>query len=75
MLFGQQRGGSQEGHLPAPRHGNEGGAQRHLGLAEAHIAADQPVHRARADHVLDHGVNGAALVGGFLEAEIVGKVS
>ena len=26
--------------------GDEGGAQRHLGLAEADVAAHQPVHRA-----------------------------
>jgi hypothetical protein len=26
--------------------GNEGRAQGHFGLAETHVAADQPVHRA-----------------------------
>ena len=47
--------------------------KRHLGLAEADVAADQPVHRPRRDHVLDHGMDGGVLVGGFLEAEIVGE--
>jgi hypothetical protein len=73
VLLGQQRGGREEGHLLAAGDRNEGGAQRHLGLAKAHVAADQPVHRARADHVLDHRMDGGALVGGFLEAEVVGK--
>ena len=56
-----------------PMHGNEGRAQGDFGLAEADIAADQAVHRARRNHVLDHGMDGGALVGGFLEAEIVGE--
>ena len=73
VLLGQQGGGRQEGHLLAAGDRDEGGAQRHLGLAEAHVAADQPVHRPRADHVLDHRMDGRALVGGLLEAEIVGK--
>jgi hypothetical protein len=45
VLLGQQRGGRQHRHLLAAVHGHEGGAQRHLGLAEADVAADQPVHR------------------------------
>ena len=42
--------------LLAVHRGDEGGAQRHLGLAEADVAADQPIHRpaggevARAPH-------------------------
>jgi hypothetical protein len=70
VLLGQQRGGRQQRHLLAAGDGHKGGAQGHLGLAEAHVAADQAVHRARADHVLDDGVDGGVLVGGFLKAEV-----
>jgi hypothetical protein len=73
VLLGQQRGGRQKGHLLAAGDGHKGGAQGHLGLAKAHVAADQAVHRARADHVLDDGVDGGVLVGGFFKAEVVGK--
>ncbi len=73
VLLGQQGGGRQQRHLLAAGDGDEGGAQGDLGLAETDVAADQAVHRARADHVLDHGVDGSVLVGGFLEAEVVGK--
>jgi hypothetical protein len=73
VLLGQQRGGRQDRHLLAAVHRHEGGAQRHLGLAEADVAADQAVHRLGADHVLDHGVDGGALVGRLLEAEAGGE--
>ena len=73
MLLGQQRGRRQDRHLLAAVHGDERRAQRDLGLAEADVAAHQAVHRPRADHVLDHGVDGGALVGGFLEAEAGGE--
>ena len=73
VLLGQQRGRRQDRHLLAAHHRDEGGAQRDLGLAEADVAADQPVHRLGADHVLDHGVDRRALVGRLLEAEAGGK--
>ena len=73
VLLGQQRGRRQDRHLLAAVHRDEGGAQRHLGLAEADVAADQPVHRLRADHVLDHRVDRGALVGRLLEAEAGGE--
>jgi hypothetical protein len=73
VLLGEQRGRRQEGHLLAAVHGDEGGAQRDLGLAEADVAAHQAVHRLRADHVLHHGVDGGALVGRLLEAEAGGE--
>lgn len=73
VLLGQQRGRREEGHLLAAGDRDEGGAQRHLGLAEAHVAADQAVHRLGRDHVLHHGVDRGLLVGGFLEAEVVGE--
>ena len=44
VLARQQGRGAYQRHLP-PAHGHdEGGAQRHLGLAESDVAADQPVH-------------------------------
>ena len=73
MLLGQQGGGGQDGDLLAAHDGDERGPQRHLGFAKAHIAADQAVHRARADHVLNHRMDGGALVGGFFKAEVGGE--
>jgi hypothetical protein len=64
-----------EGHLLAAGDGHEGRAQGDLGLAKADVAADQAVHGARADHVLDDGVDGGVLVGRFLKAEVVGEGS
>ena len=43
--------------------------QRDLGLAEADVAADQPVHRALLLHVLGDGVDRTLLVVGLLEGE------
>ena len=50
---------------------HKSGAQRHLGFAKAHIAADQSVHRLGADHVVNHCVNGCALVGCFFKSEVL----
>ncbi len=49
--------------------GLERRAQRHLGLAVAHVAADQAVHRARLLHVGPHGLDRLQLVGGLAEGE------
>ena len=73
VLFGQQRGGHQQRHLLAVRQRHVGGAQRHLRLAEAHVAADQAIHRAAGRHVVDHRLDRAGLVTGFLEAEAFGE--
>ena len=45
MLTAEQRRGRHDCDLEAGHDRDEGGPQRHLGLAEADIAADQPVHR------------------------------
>ncbi|MCY1518552.1 hypothetical protein D9M68_532730 [compost metagenome] len=50
-------------------HGDERGAHRHFGLAEADVAADQPVHRLGGEHVVAHRLDGGLLVRGFLERE------
>ena len=65
--------GHEHGDLLAVGDRDEGGAQGDLGLAEADVAADQPVHRLARLHVLDHRVDGGQLVGRFLEAEAVGE--
>ena len=69
VLAGEQRGRDNDRNLGARHRGNEGGAQRHLGLAETDIAADQPVHRAAGGKVFQHVGDGAGLVLGFGEGE------
>ena len=73
MLLGQQRGGREHRHLAAGTGSHVGRTQRHFRLAEAHVAADQPVHGFGGDQVLHDGMDGGLLVGGFLEAEALGK--
>ena len=48
---------------------DEGGAQRDLGLAEADVAADQPVHRPALAEILDRGLDRGLLVFGLLVGE------
>ena len=69
VLLGQQRGRHQHRHLLAGLRGDEGGAHGHLGLAEAHVAADHAVHGLFAGQVLQHLADGLGLVGGFLEGK------
>ena len=73
MLFAKQRRRAQHGHLLAAGHRAEGGAQGDFGLAEADVAADQPVHRLARAHVVDHRGDGRGLIAGFLETETVGE--
>ena len=69
MLLREQGGRHQHGDLLAGRHRDERGAQRHLGLAEADVAADDPVHGLVGLEVAQHLFDGGGLVGGFLEWE------
>ena len=69
MLVGEHRGGHEHGHLLAVGGGLEGCAHGYLGLSETHIAANKAVHRARAFHILFHGVCGRSLVGSVLVDE------
>ena len=69
VLAGQQGRRADDGHLLAAHGHDEGGAQRHLGLAEADVAADQPVHRLARGQVLEHVVDGAQLVVRLLVGE------
>ncbi len=69
VLLRQDGGGAQHHDLLVVLRRLERRAQRHLGLAEAHVAAHQAVHRARRLHVgLDVG-DGGQLVGRFLVGE------
>ena len=69
VLARQQRRRHHDRDLLAVHRGDEGGAQRHLGLAEADVAADQPVHRPAGRQVVEHRVDGVLLVLGLLIGE------
>ena len=76
VLLGEDRGRDQHHHLLAVRGRLVGGAQCHLGLPVADVAADQPVHRPLGLHVGLHRLDRIGLVGGLpvgeggLEAEL-----
>jgi len=48
-------------------------AQSDFCFAKAYIATHQSVHRARAYHVLNHGMDGCTLVWCFFKTKVVGK--
>ena len=66
MLPGQQGGGGQKGALLAAHHALEGRAQGNFGLAHAHVAAEQAVHRVGLFHVLFDLGGGVELVVGLV---------
>ena len=69
MLLGEQGGGYQDRHLFAAVHRDEGCAHGHFGLAKAHVAAHQAVHRLGREHVGAHSFDGGLLVWGFFKSE------
>ena len=69
VLAREQRRRHHDRDLLAVHRRDEGGAQRHLGLAEADVAADQPVHRPAGGEIVEHGVDGGLLVLGLLVGE------
>ncbi len=71
VLQGQDGGRAEEGGLLAVGHHAQGGAQGHLGLAEADVAADQAVHGEIGLQVGQHPGDGLLLVLGLHEAEIL----
>ena len=73
MLFGQQRGGHQHSDLFAVGHRDKGRAQRHLGLAKAHVAAHQTIHWLAAGEIVERGLDGGGLIGRFLERKALGE--
>ncbi len=74
VLPGEQGGGGDDRHL-LPRHRRDKRrAQGHLGLAEADIAADKPIHRAAAFEIAEHIGNRAFLILGFRPREAVDEL-
>ena len=69
MLAGQQRRGHHDRDLEAVHGGDEGRAQRHLGLAEADVAAHEAVHRAPGAQIGQHRLDAGVLVLGLLVGE------
>ena len=65
VLAGEERGGGDDGDLHAGHGGDEGGAQRDLGLAEADVAADEAVHGLAGFEVLEDVGDGGELVVGL----------
>ena len=61
--------GREDGDLFAFHHRLEGGANRDLGFAEADVAADQAIHRARLFHVALRFGDRLELVGRFPEGK------
>src|SRR5262249_39962861 len=66
MLARQERGGHHDGDLLAVHRRDEGGAQRDFGLAEADIAADEPVHRPAGSEIGQHSGDRRVLILGLL---------
>ena len=69
VLLGEDRRRHQHHHLLAVGGGLDRGAQGDLGLAEADVAADQPVHRPLPLHVALHRLDRLQLVGGLAVGE------
>jgi hypothetical protein len=69
VLLGEDRRGHEHRHLPAVLHRLERGADRDLGLAVAHVAADQAVHGRRRLHVDAHVLDRLELVGRLVVGE------
>ena len=69
VLLGEDRRRHQHHHLLAVGGGLDRGAQGDLGLAEADVAADQPVHRLLGLHVPLDRLDRFDLVGGLAVGE------
>ena len=69
MLAREERGRHHDGDLLAGEHREQACPQGDLGLAEADIAADQPVHGAAAGEIVEHGIDAGGLVLGLLVGE------
>ena len=61
--------GTIDGDLLAAHRRDEGRAQRHLGLAEADVAAHQAVHRLAGAEIVEHRVDDGLLVLGLVVRE------
>ena len=74
MLARQQGRRADQRDLLARHRHDERGAERDLGLAEADVAAHQPVHRLARFEVVQHILDRALLVVGFLVGEAVDEL-
>ena len=74
MLAREQRGRRDDCDLLAAHRRDECGTQRNLGLAEADIAADQPVHRLATFQIAQHIGDRALLILGLLPRETVDEL-
>ena len=70
VLLGEDRRRAEDERLLAVDGGGEGGAHGDLRLAEADVAADEPVHRPRRLEILLHGLDRARLVLGLAVGEL-----
>ena len=70
VLGGEHRRRHQQGDLLLVLHRLEGGPERDLRLAIAHVAADQAVHRLFVLHVDQDLADRALLIGGLFELEV-----
>src|SRR3954466_4763369 len=66
VLTSQQRRRHHDRDLLAVERDRESSPQRHLGLAEANIAADEPIHRPTSLKVFERGIDRAKLIFGFV---------
>ena len=69
MLLRQYSGRDEHSHLFAAHYRLESRSQGHFRLAEANIAAQQPVHRLRLFHVRLDFRHSRQLIGSFLKRE------
>ena len=73
MLLSKHRGGNQNRHLLAVHDGLHHGAEGNLGLTEAHVAAEKPIHRDGGLHVVLDVRDAAKLVVGLRVGEVILK--
>ncbi len=69
VLAGQKCRRADDGHLLTGHGDDEGSPQRHLGLAKADVATDQPVHGRALGQIGQDIADGVQLVVGFLIGE------
>ena len=75
VLPRQNRRGGQDRALFAAHHAFERGAQCDLGLADADVTAEQPVHRPRLLHIVLDVCRAGQLVGRFLIGKALFKIT
>ena len=69
VLLGEDRGRAEHERLAVVERDGERRTNRHLGLAEAHVAADEPIHRAAVLEILLDGLDGLQLILGLAVGE------